>query len=132
MFCMCVCVCVCVCVRAVQNNLLHFLFVFLEPISLVLCSKMICHEGGSICIFVRANSLLYPACSSITLPVYQLSGKSAMNLINPLVLTPNARTFGKWSPEEWNGIAFHEVLWSLLFAKTRQTRRPPVTSTDGC
>ena len=50
----------------------------------------------------------------------------------PLVLTPNAWTFGKWSPEEWNGIAFHEVLWSLLFAKTRQNRRPRVTSTDGC
>ena len=51
---------------------------------------------------------------------------------NPLVLTPNAWTFGKWSPEEWNGIAFHEVLWSLLFAKTRQTRHPCVISTDGC
>ena len=41
--------------------------------------------------------------------------------INPLVLTPNAWTFGKLSPEVWNGIAFHEVLWSLLFAKTLQT-----------
>ena len=40
-------------------------------------------------------------------------------LIIPLVLPTNAWTFGKRSPEEWNGIAFHEVLWSLLFAKTR-------------
>ena len=41
------------------------------------------------------------------------------------------RTFGKWSPEKWNGIAYHEVLWSLLFAKTRQTPMIPnyVTST---
>ena len=54
------------------------------------------------------------------------------SLFNPLVLTLNAWTFGKWSPEEWNGIAFHEVLWSLLFAKTRQSRRPCVTLTDGC
>ena len=30
------------------------------------------------------------------------------------------------------GSLFTRCMWSLLFAKTRQTRRPRVTSTDGC
>ena len=66
----------CVCVRVIQNNLLHFLFLFClffenqYRYCVESLAKMICHEGGSTCallqtkvIFVPANSYLYPACS---------------------------------------------------------------------
>ena len=80
----------------------------------------------------RWKHCIYICDSQLNRPESVSLASLARQLYIPLVLTPNAWTFGKWSPEEWNGIAFHEVLWSLLFAKTRQTRRPCVTSTDGC
>ena len=101
--------------KSVENvitlgKLIGLFFLFCLPLLSILFFK------------TKRNDLARPVIGTIFLVI----------LPNPLVLSSNAWTFGKWSPEEWNGIAFHEVLWSLLFAKTRQTRRPRVTSTDGC
>ena len=38
-----------------------------------------------------------------------------------IFLLPNAWTFGKWSPEEWNGIVLHDDYWARFFAKTSPT-----------